>query len=144
MSSVLLKPSAITNILSYAERGSERSRAKPQERLQHLAAGTAGAAAPQGAGYGAITDRAAGITPTPAAVCFNLKLFEFCFRQKGYSTVYVETLKSRKIIGIFKLNDMCIVQRLLHIHDLVCGQIYCRFSQQLGQFSLIYVPINLL
>ncbi len=32
-----------------------------QERLQYLAAGTAGTAAPQGAGYGAITDRAAGI-----------------------------------------------------------------------------------
>jgi len=46
--------------VSCAERGSERSRANPQERLQHLAAGTAGAAAPQGAGYGAITDRAAG------------------------------------------------------------------------------------
>ena len=47
--------------VSCAERGSERSRANPQERLQYLAAGTAGAAAPQGAGYGAVTDRAAGI-----------------------------------------------------------------------------------
>ena len=46
--------------VSRIERGSERSRANPQERLQHLAAGTAGAAAPQGAGYGAVTDRAAG------------------------------------------------------------------------------------
>ena len=43
--------------VSRIERGSERSRANPQERLQHLAAGTAGAAAPQGAGYGAVTDR---------------------------------------------------------------------------------------
>ena len=42
------------------ERGSERSRANPKERLQYLAAGTAGAAAPQGAGYGAVTGRAAG------------------------------------------------------------------------------------
>ena len=50
MSSVLLKPSAITSILSYAERGSERSRANPQERLQNHAAGTAGTAPPQGAG----------------------------------------------------------------------------------------------
>ena len=47
--------------VSCAERGSERSRTNPQERLQHLAAGTAGAAAPQGAGYGAVTGRAAGI-----------------------------------------------------------------------------------
>ena len=31
-------------------------RANPKERLQYLAAGTAGAAAPQGAGYGAVTD----------------------------------------------------------------------------------------
>ena len=41
--------------VSCAERGSKRSRANPQERLQHLATGTAGAAAPQGAGYGAVT-----------------------------------------------------------------------------------------
>ena len=47
--------------VSRAERRGKRSRANPQERLQHLAAGTAGAAAPQGAGYGAVTDRAAGI-----------------------------------------------------------------------------------
>ena len=46
--------------VSRAERGSERSRANPQERLQYRAAGTAGAAAPQGAGYGAVTRRAAG------------------------------------------------------------------------------------
>ena len=46
--------------VSCIERGSERSRANPQERLQHLAAGTAGAAAPQGAGYGAVISRAAG------------------------------------------------------------------------------------
>jgi len=44
------------------ERGdlNRESRANPKERLQYLAAGTAGAAAPQGAGYGAVTDRAAG------------------------------------------------------------------------------------
>jgi len=41
--------------VSCIERGSERSRANPQERLQHLAAGTAGAAAAQGAGCGAIS-----------------------------------------------------------------------------------------
>ena len=42
--------------ISCAQRRGKRSRANPQERLQHLAAGTAGAAAPQGAGYGAVTD----------------------------------------------------------------------------------------
>ncbi len=47
--------------VSRAERRGKRSRANPQERLQHLAAGTAGAATPQGAGYGAVTDRVAGI-----------------------------------------------------------------------------------
>ena len=43
------------------ERGdlNRESRANPQKRLQYLAAGTAGASAPQGAGYGAVTDRAA-------------------------------------------------------------------------------------
>ena len=43
------------------ERGdlNRESRANPKERLQHLAAGTAGAATPQGAGYGAVTGRAA-------------------------------------------------------------------------------------
>jgi len=40
------------------ESGSERSRADAKDRLQYLAAGTA---APQDAGYGAITGRAAGI-----------------------------------------------------------------------------------
>ena len=44
----------------HPERGSERSRANPKERLQCLAAETAGAAAPQGAGYRVVTDRAAG------------------------------------------------------------------------------------
>ncbi|MEY8427987.1 hypothetical protein AALA00_09795 [Lachnospiraceae bacterium 46-15] len=39
------------------ERGSERSGENQKERLQYLAAGTA---APQGAGYGTITDKAAG------------------------------------------------------------------------------------
>ena len=46
--------------VSCVERRSERSRANPKERLQYLAAGTEGATAPQGAGYGAVTDRAAG------------------------------------------------------------------------------------
>ena len=43
------------------ERGdlNRESRANPKERYQYLASGTAGAAAPQGAGYGAVTDRAA-------------------------------------------------------------------------------------
>ena len=54
--------------VSCIERGSERSRANPQERLQHLAAGTAGAAAPQGAGYGAVTDKGGGaVNIYPAA-----------------------------------------------------------------------------
>ena len=39
---------------------SERSRENQKERLQYLAAGTAGTTAPQKTGYGAITDRAAG------------------------------------------------------------------------------------
>ena len=38
----------------------ESSRANPKERLQYLAAGTAGAAAPQGAGFGSIIVGAAG------------------------------------------------------------------------------------
>ena len=38
---------------------------------RQLAAGTAGAAAPQGAGYGAVTDRAAGIV-TAALLAFHL------------------------------------------------------------------------
>ena len=38
----------------------ERSRENQKERLQYLAAGTAGTATPQKAGYGAITDGAAG------------------------------------------------------------------------------------
>ena len=46
--------------VSRAERRGIRSQANPKERLQYFAAGTAGAAAPQGAGYGAVTDRAAG------------------------------------------------------------------------------------
>ncbi len=41
------------------------SRADTKERLQYLAAGTAGAAAPQDAGGGAVTDRAAGSSPPP-------------------------------------------------------------------------------
>ena len=44
-------------------------RANPKERLQHLAAGTAGAAAPQGAGYGAVTSRAAGIDCRCPLIC---------------------------------------------------------------------------
>lgn len=46
--------------VSCIERGSERSRENQKERLQYLAAGTAGITAPHKAGYGAITDRAAG------------------------------------------------------------------------------------
>lgn len=34
-------------------------RANPKERLQHLAAGTAGTSTAQNAGYGAVTDRSA-------------------------------------------------------------------------------------
>ncbi len=46
--------------VSCFERGSERSRANPQERLQHLAAGTAGAAQPRRAQDGAVTHGAVG------------------------------------------------------------------------------------
>ncbi|NDO47635.1 hypothetical protein [Clostridium sp. MD294] len=42
------------------ERGSERSGENQKERLQYIAAGTAETTDPQKAGYGAITDRAAG------------------------------------------------------------------------------------
>ena len=45
--------------VSCIERGSERSGENQKERLQYLAAGTAGTT-PQSAGYGAITDKAAG------------------------------------------------------------------------------------
>lgn len=47
--------------ISCIERGSKRSRANPKERLQYLTTGTAGTTAPQGAGYGAVKDRAARI-----------------------------------------------------------------------------------
>ena len=46
--------------VSCIERGSERSGENQKERLQYLAAGTAGTANPQKTGYGAVTDRAAG------------------------------------------------------------------------------------
>ena len=36
------------------QRRGKGSRADPQERLQHLTAGTAGASAPQDAGYGVV------------------------------------------------------------------------------------------
>jgi len=45
---------------SCTERGSERSQINPKERLQYLTAGTAGATALWGTGYGKITDKAAG------------------------------------------------------------------------------------
>ena len=37
------------------KKAADRSRANPKKRLQYLAAGTAGATAPQETGYGAIT-----------------------------------------------------------------------------------------
>ena len=46
--------------VSCIERGSERSGENQKERLQYLATGTEGTTAPQGAGYRAITDGAAG------------------------------------------------------------------------------------
>ncbi len=48
------------NVVFCAERGSERSRADTKERLQYLAAGTAGTRTAQDAGYGAVTNGAAG------------------------------------------------------------------------------------
>ncbi len=42
------------------EEAADRSRENQKERLQYLAAGTAGTATPQGARYGTVTDRAAG------------------------------------------------------------------------------------
>ena len=46
--------------VSCTQRGSERSRADTKECLQYLAAGTEGTRTAQNAGYGAVTDRAAG------------------------------------------------------------------------------------
>ena len=55
--------------VSCTQRGSERSRADAKERYRYPVAGTAGTRAPQGAGYGAVTDRAARIVNTcPAAL----------------------------------------------------------------------------
>jgi len=55
----------------------EQSRADTKARLQYLVAGTAGAAVPQGAGYGAVTDRAAVlksvVSKPPFGVCFRLE-----------------------------------------------------------------------
>ena len=56
--------------VSCIERGSERSGENQKERLQYLAAGTAGTTAPQKAGYGAITDRAAGLSMLATAALF--------------------------------------------------------------------------
>ena len=59
------------------ERGdlNRESRANPKERLQYLAAGTAGAAAPQGAGYGAVTGRAAVLKSVVSKPPFGSFLF---------------------------------------------------------------------
>jgi len=46
--------------VSCAESRSERSRADTKEHLQHLTAGTARTGTAQSAGYGTVTDRAAG------------------------------------------------------------------------------------
>ena len=56
--------------VSCIERGSERSGENQKERLQYLAAGTEGTATPQKAGYGAITDRAAGLSMLATAALF--------------------------------------------------------------------------
>lgn len=68
--------------VSRIERGSERSRANPKERLQYLASETAGAAAPQGAGYGAITGRAAGIVTPPPCSGFIQQQKSFLLRHR--------------------------------------------------------------
>ncbi len=60
--------------VSCIERGSERSRENQKERLQYLTAGTAGATAPQKAGYGAIIDSAAGIAYATPPHCFEVLL----------------------------------------------------------------------
>ena len=53
--------------VSCTQRGSERSRADTKECLQYLAAGTA---TPQGAGYRAVTSKAAGIVNTTPPLYF--------------------------------------------------------------------------
>ena len=60
--------------VSCIERGSERSRENQKERLQYLATGTAGTATTQGAGYGAITSKAAGLSTSAPPPCFGLLL----------------------------------------------------------------------
>ena len=60
--------------VSCIERGSERSGENQKECLQYLAAGTAGTTAPQKAGYGAITDRAAGLSMLATAAPYGLLL----------------------------------------------------------------------
>ena len=57
--------------VSCIERGSERSRENQKERLQYLAAGTAGTTATQGAGYGAIADRACQIVQCAFSECLT-------------------------------------------------------------------------
>lgn len=61
----------IQSEISCVKRGSKRSRENQKERLQYFAAGTA---APQKAGYGAITDRAVGWSTSAPPPCFGLLL----------------------------------------------------------------------
>ena len=56
--------------VSCIERGSKRSGDNQKKRLQYLAAGTAGTTAPQKTGYGAVTDRAAGLSMLATTALF--------------------------------------------------------------------------
>ncbi len=58
--------------VSCTERGSERSRENQKERLQYLTAGTEETTALQKAGYGAITDKAAGLSILINVACFSV------------------------------------------------------------------------
>ena len=60
--------------VSCIERGSERSGENQKERLQYLAAGTAGTTAPQKTGYGEMTDKAADNRRRPI-LDFHLSVF---------------------------------------------------------------------
>ena len=76
------------------------SRANPQKRLQHLAAGTAGAAAPQGAGYGAVISRAAGQSTSTLPPIQRFFICRFRWRLEDLSNcrAYVLNNKLKSII----------------------------------------------
>ena len=61
-------------------------RKKQKERLQYLAAGTAGTRAPQGTGYGTITDRAA-VQSMPVHIIFSK--YQLIYLKNFYITAFL-------------------------------------------------------